>query len=158
MTECSFHRPRLPGILRLPMKLDSAIKANVRPAADDRPQDFQSETLVDEDRPLAPTGGRSKDNRQYGFVPAFLDTRTNKVYRSRFADGRPAPIHLVEGLPPSLLARPTGHVPMPGEPARLKPTVTAGFVQCGLFYTREQAAKAVAKFQSTEPQLSQALT
>jgi hypothetical protein len=140
------------------MKQDSAIKANGRPTADDQPQGVQCETLVDENHGFAVTGGRSEDNRQYGFAPAFLDTRTGKVYRSRFADGRPAPIHLVEGLPTSLLVQPTAHFPTPGEPARLKPTVSAGFVQRGLFYTREQAAKAVTEFQSTDPQLSEALT
>lgn len=52
------------------------------------------------------------------------------------ADGRPAPMHLLEGLPPAVVTArdATGRV------IALKSTVLAGFVRAERFYTREQAA------------------
>ena len=50
------------------------------------------------------TGGVSSENRHLGFVPAFMDTRTGKVYGCTFADGRPAPFHILDGLPDELVA------------------------------------------------------
>ena len=49
------------------------------------------------------TGGVSAENRTLGFVPAFLDTQTGAVYRACFADGRPAPMHLLDGLPSAVV-------------------------------------------------------
>jgi hypothetical protein len=68
--------------------------------------------------------------------PAFRDTSTGVIYPSRFTDGRPAPVHVVDGLPDSaVLSRsPDGRV------AALKQTVVAGFSWGGRFYTREEAA------------------
>lgn len=85
------------------------------------------------------TGGRSPENRESGFLPAFWDALKDTVYLSRFADGRLAPIHMFDGLPAeTILERaPSGRV------AKLKPSITAGFVRAGRFYTRTQAARAV---------------
>lgn len=82
------------------------------------------------------TGGRSEENGGYGFEPAFFDTETCRVYRSRFADGRPAPCHLLDGLPGEVVAarHPSGQV------AAIKASVVAGFVRRGRFYTRDEAA------------------
>lgn len=82
------------------------------------------------------TGGVSAENCSEGFAPAFLDTRTGAVYRACYADGRPAPMHLLEGLPASVVAVRDSA----GKVVAVKPSVIAGFVRCEQFYTREQAA------------------
>jgi hypothetical protein len=82
------------------------------------------------------SGGISAENRSYGFRPAFLDADTGVVHLSCYADGQPAPFHLLDGLPDELvLARnPAGRV------TAVKACVSAGFVRGGRFYTREEAA------------------
>ena len=82
------------------------------------------------------TAGVSLGNRPLGFRPAFLDQCSGAVHLSRFADGRPAPMHLLAGLPAELVARRT----CTGQVAALKPSVVAGFVLDDRFYTRQQAA------------------
>jgi hypothetical protein len=93
-------------------------------------------TLEVQNQIYAGTGGVSPENRTQGFLPGFLDKETGSVYLSRKADGSPAPIHLMDGLPENLiLARsPSGQV------AAVKKTVVAGFIRDGLFFTREQVA------------------
>lgn len=85
------------------------------------------------------SGGISQENGSYGFRPAFFDTETQHAYLSRFADGRPAPCHLIDGLPEEIVdARDaTGHV------SRLKQSVVAGFLLADRFYTRAEAAELV---------------
>lgn len=85
------------------------------------------------------TGGLSQENHSVGFRPAFLDSDTGIVYASCYANGEPAPFHLLDGLPEELvMARhATGRV------AAVKQTVVSGFVLRERFYTREQAAQAV---------------
>lgn len=82
------------------------------------------------------TGGVSAGNRSQGFAPAFLDTETGSVYLARFADGRPAPMHLLDGLPRELIVSRDAA----GRCLAVKRSLVAGFVQAGRFYTREQAA------------------
>ena len=82
------------------------------------------------------TGGVSASNRSQGFAPAFLDTETGSVYLARFADGRPAPMHLLDGLPRELIVSSDAA----GRCLAVKRSLVAGFVQAGRFYTREQAA------------------
>ena len=86
------------------------------------------------------SGGVSAKNRCYGFVPAFLDADTGAVYRARYADGRPAPMHLLDGLPEEVIAMHT----VAGGVAAAKSSIIAGFLRDGRFYTREQAAAVVA--------------
>jgi hypothetical protein len=43
--------------------------------------------------------GLSSESQAHKFRPAFFDTQTNLVCLSRHADGRPAPVHLLDGLP-----------------------------------------------------------
>jgi len=94
------------------------------------------EVLADQNLSFRGRGGTSAENRSLGFRPAFRDTQTNIVYPSRYADGRPAPCHLLDGLPGELVvARNPG-----GRVAAVKASVIAGFVRMGFFYTREQAA------------------
>jgi hypothetical protein len=82
------------------------------------------------------TNGLSENNRCLGFQSAFIDRETRTVYLSRFADGRLAPCHLLDGLPAELvLARDEqGHVTC------VKASVESGFVRDGRFYTRYEAA------------------
>jgi hypothetical protein len=96
--------------------------------------------LEHENRCHRGTGGVSRRNRGAGFRPAFMDTGTSAVYVSRFADGRMAPFHTLEGLPDELvLGRNAG-----GRACVVKASVVSGFVREGLFYTRGEAAALVA--------------
>ncbi len=56
-------------------------------------------TLLAHNRRFAGTAGVSAGNREQGFRPAFFDTDKGSVHLSRFADGRPAPMHVLDGLP-----------------------------------------------------------
>lgn len=99
---------------------------------------LSARTLRRQNRRFRGTGGVSAENWTLGFAPAFLDTATDQVYRACFADGRPAPMHLLEGLPQAVVAVRDAS----GRALALKPTVVAGFVRADRFYTREQAAAA----------------
>ena len=83
------------------------------------------------------TGGCSAGNRSCGFRPAFQDRETGRIYLSAFADGRPAPVHLLDGLPPSLVLTRT---PL-GRVGAVKGSVISGFARDGHFYTREEALR-----------------
>jgi hypothetical protein len=85
------------------------------------------------------TGGVSYGNRGQGFAPAFFDAETGTIYLARYADGRPAPMHLLDGLPRELVVDRDGG----GKAMAVKHSLIAGFVRAGLFYTREQAARCV---------------
>jgi len=91
-------------------------------------------------------GGVSANNARLGFRPAFLDFATQRIYPARFADGRLAPFHLLDGLPDEVVAErsPTGRV------LCAKSTLISGFVRNGFFYTRTAAAKAVAEWTMPE--------
>ena len=95
-------------------------------------------TLQQENATHLGTGGRSQENRGLGFKPAFLDFATQTIYPSRFADGRPAPFHLLDGLPEEAVAdrEPSGRV------VRAKATIISGFERDGFFYTRAAAIRA----------------
>jgi hypothetical protein len=83
------------------------------------------------------TGGRSQENRSLGFRPAFLDADTTTIYPSRFADGSPAPFHLLDGLPPEVVLTRTPK----GRVATVKSSIVSGFTLDGAFYTRDAAAR-----------------
>jgi hypothetical protein len=82
------------------------------------------------------TGGVSEENRDNRFEPAFRDDATGRVEVSRYGDGRPAPMHLMDGLPGEWIDRRDDQ----GRPCVLKGSIVAGFVRDGRFYTREEAA------------------
>jgi hypothetical protein len=87
------------------------------------------------------TGGTSAENRGLGFRPAFMDRETGAVYASCFADGRPAPLHLIDGMPDEVVVARDAV----GRVATLKDSVIAGFVRGGCFYSREDAGRLVSR-------------
>ena len=97
------------------------------------------EMLERENEAFRGTGGRSEENQDHGFVPAFIDIETETIYRSCLANGRPAPFHSVDGLPEEVVVArtPSGRV------ARVKASVVSGFVRDGCFYTRDAAVRMV---------------
>src|SRR5262245_25297003 len=101
-------------------------------------------TLRLENRCHRGTGSVSKNVRPMRFHPAFMDKGTHAVYFSRFADGRMAPFHTLDGLPDEIVLerKPGGRV------AAVKPSVISGFVRAGRFYTRDEAAAFAAACQS----------
>ncbi|MGH8564198.1 MAG: hypothetical protein ACREXW_08945 [Gammaproteobacteria bacterium] len=87
------------------------------------------------------SGGVSAENRDAGFRPAFLDSRTSLVYLSQFPDGSPAPVHLLDALPPELVVQRTAA----GRVAAVRDSVVAGFVRDGRFLTRDQTMAELAE-------------
>lgn len=103
---------------------------------------LSAERLQHENRVHADTGGRSEDNCGLGFRPAFMDFETQTIYPCRFANGLPAPFHLLDGLPDEVVIdrTPAGRV------VAAKATLISGFVRNGYFYTRTAAARAAAEW------------
>ena len=94
------------------------------------------------------TGGVSAENNAMGFRPAFLDTATGRTYLARFADGRPAPCHILEGMPDELvLARDRR-----GIASQVVGTLVAGFLRGDVFFTRDEAAAEVERLVKLPPQ------
>lgn len=98
-------------------------------------------TLQQQNERFSGTGGVSRENRAHALLPAFRDSETGVVYRSRFADGRAAPVHILDGLPESLV---TGRCAS-GRVLAIRDCVLAGFVHRGCFYTRAEARALCAK-------------
>ncbi|MCC5813097.1 MAG: hypothetical protein JJU06_22245 [Ectothiorhodospiraceae bacterium] len=84
-------------------------------------------------------GGVSQNNHDQGFRAAFRDDATGTVVLARFQDGTPAPMHLLDGLPDDWVVERSDT----GRAVTAKPSVVAGFVRWGRFYTRKEAAEAV---------------
>ena len=97
------------------------------------------ETLRKQNLAFVGSGGVSEENRSVGFRPAFHDLASGRTALARFADGRPAPMHLLDGLPDEWVVKRDAR----DRPSALRHTVIAGFVRNGLFYTREEAAAAL---------------
>lgn len=99
--------------------------------------------LESENHQFFGTGARSQENQSLGFRPAFMDRETGIVYGSCFSDGRPAPFHLLDGLPDEIVLsrNPFGRV------ATVKSSVVSGFVLDQQFFTREQAAARLERVQ-----------
>ena len=85
------------------------------------------------------TPGVSHGNRGYGFIPAFCDSVTGRVEISRFQNGEPATIHMIEGLPASWVVERDAT----SKTTAVRHSIVAGFVRDGRFYTRSQAAESV---------------
>lgn len=95
-------------------------------------------TLRSENRRYAHTPGVSRNNAGLGFRPGYLNQRSGECVLSRFSDGTPAPIHVLDGLPESWVrARDdAGHV------VAVAAEVVSGFMLGDRFYTREEAVRA----------------
>lgn len=100
--------------------------------------------LVEENRHFAGTGGVSENNGQARFVPAFQDARTGQVEISRFRDGRPAPFHLIDGLPEDWVTERD----LAGRVVKIKSSIISGFVRFGRFFTRQEASDFMEQFAS----------
>jgi hypothetical protein len=92
------------------------------------------------------SGGRSQENTGLGFRPCFFDFATQRIYPSRFADGRLAPFHLLDGLPEEVVIDRAAN----GRVVAAKATLISGFVRDGFFYTRTAAARAAQEWASSE--------
>jgi hypothetical protein len=99
---------------------------------------MNSSLLRQENVAHAATGGCSQGNSGLGFHPAFFDTSTCAIYLSRFADGRPAPFHMLDGLPDEVVVARSNS----GRVVAAKGALVSGFERNGFFYTRTAAARA----------------
>ena len=99
------------------------------------------------------TGGRSQENTDTGFRPAFFDYASQKLYLSRFPDGRLAPLHLLDGLPEEVVVDRASN----GRVLRARASLVAGFERSGYFYTRKAAARAAAAMRSRRSTLKKAV-
>lgn len=91
--------------------------------------------LAEENRRYATTAGVSERNRHAGFIPAYRDAHSGRVVASCYADGRPAPIHILEGLPADWVIKRDDA----GRTQRVRDSIVAGFVLGSRFFTREEA-------------------
>jgi hypothetical protein len=107
------------------------------------PTELSQEVLKGENRKFFGTGARSEENRSLGFRPAFMDAETGIVYLACFSDGRPAPFHLLDGLPDEIVLNRSAL----GRVVSVKGSVVSGFVLDRTFYTREEAAACASRFQ-----------
>jgi hypothetical protein len=98
---------------------------------------MNSTTLQQENIAYEGSGGISPGNRSLGFQPAFRHRETGHVYPSRFADGRPAPVHMIDGLPEELVVARSAS----GKVTSVSNSVQPGFLLDGFFYDRQQAAE-----------------
>lgn len=102
---------------------------------------LSTQMLRSENRQFAGTGGISPQNRSQGLQPGFYDAESGQMTISCFADGSPAPIHVLDGIPAHWVTarHPDGRV------LSVKASVVSGFIRDGRFYTRVQAAALVAR-------------
>lgn len=99
----------------------------------------QTEQLQQENQQYANTGGISQNNREEGFIPAFMDLQTGKVQLARYKNGAIAPFHMIDGLPSDWLHYENQKV------AKLKQHIVSGFVRCDRFFNRSEAAEFMAR-------------
>lgn len=97
--------------------------------------------LQRETRQFRGSGGISEENRGFGFRPAFYDSATRIAYLSRFANGDPAPCHILDGLPDELVVARNAR----GGVAAVRPSLVSGFLLQGRFYSRDEAARKLAE-------------
>jgi len=97
----------------------------------------QTPNLAEENRAFAGTGGISENNAQACFAPAFLDAGSGQVEISRFKNGKPAPFHLLDGLPEEWIEERD----VKGRVISVKASIVSGFVRLGTFFTRQEAAE-----------------
>ena len=101
---------------------------------------LSEDTLLQQNETFAGTAGVSENNRHLMVEPGFYHQSTGESCRSRFANGLPAPVHLLDGLPDAWVSKRDSD----GRVAEACKEVIAGFLYRGEFYTREQAARLLA--------------
>lgn len=101
---------------------------------------YSTRALRRENRAFRGSGGVSRNNRSHGFLPAFIDHASGRVYRACFANGSPAPMHLLDGLPDELVQARNAQ----GRVVAVSASVEAGFLHDDCFYSRQQAAQLLA--------------
>ncbi|MGW8228518.1 MAG: hypothetical protein ACWGOW_06435 [Gammaproteobacteria bacterium] len=100
--------------------LTGGLKPGVRPSA---------QALHSENQLFAGTGGISPINRSLDFQQGFYDIESGQIAMFCFANVRPAPIHIMDGLPADrVTARNTG-----GEVISVKASVVSGFTRGGRY-------------------------
>ncbi len=90
--------------------------------------------LIHENIHYQNTLGISGSNVEYGFMPAFLDRNSGKIYRSCFSDGRPSAVHLYDALPDAVITKRNNN----NKPIAVNACIISGFLFNEQFYTREQ--------------------
>ena len=124
---------------RLDLHIATTTDSNRKSERERRTQGILSQQLLRrQNRAYASSGGVSRNNRGAGFVPGYFDMQSGVAVLSRFSDGKPAPIHLLDGLPETWVVARNEQ----GQVLEVRPGVIAGFIRDGIFYTREQAAQA----------------
>ena len=76
-------------------------------------------------------GGAVFRDASFGFMPAFLDLKTQETHLSAYHDGEPAVVHILDGLPSHWIAEWGSD----GRAVSLKSGVIAGFMRNSRFYT-----------------------
>lgn len=100
-------------------------------------QCLNQQMLQQQNRTYAGTAGQSEHNRHAGFLPAYQDMFSGRTELSRFADGRPAPIHLLEGLPLEWVSERDSD----GKVAGLRAGIISGFLRDNCFFRREEVMR-----------------
>jgi hypothetical protein len=93
-------------------------------------------TLRHQNRAFAGTAGVSAGSGP-AYVPAFRDGDSGHIAVARYADGRPAPMHLLDGLPAEWAVARDGR----GRITAVKGSVVGGFLRNGVFFTRDEVAR-----------------
>lgn len=94
--------------------------------------------LDSENIQYANSGGVSQNNAAENFVPAFKNANTGEIALSKYFNGKPAPLHLIDGLPDSWLIK-------DGKQKDLQEFIISGFVRFGRFFDRQEAAEFIAQ-------------
>lgn len=102
------------------------------------PDPLDGPRLRAERRRYRGTAGESRMAGTCGLRPAFRDDYTGRIEPARFGDGRPAPIHVLDGLPPAWIASRDDS----GRPVATRAGIVCGFLRGRRFYTRAEAAAA----------------
>ncbi len=79
---------------------------------------------------------------EHGFQPAYFDFLTQTIYPSLFADGTPAPFHILEGLPSEVVVDRARS----GRVVTTKATLLAGYERNGFFYANATVARAIVEW------------
>ena len=83
---------------------------------------------------------------EHGFQPAFFDFISQTIYPSVFADGTPAPFHILEGLPAEVIVDRARS----GRVVSTKATLLTGYERNGFFYTTTAAERAITEWCGVE--------